>query len=100
MRDEQAIVPPLGNRSKTVGWNIVHGQVIHGRSFRFSTHHPTKSSSRACSTTVNPTSVYENNPAIGARGIGKKWLYAHCRCVRKSTMPWASMPTKKGSTGL
>jgi hypothetical protein len=27
---------------------------------------------RACSTTVNPTSVYENNPAMGASGMGKK----------------------------
>jgi hypothetical protein len=39
---------------------------------RFSTHHPTKSSSSTCSTTVNPTSVYETTPPIGASGMGKK----------------------------
>src|SRR5262245_26929887 len=34
---------------------------------------------------------------MGANGNGKKWLYAHCLCVRRSTMPWASIPTKKGA---
>ena len=51
---------------------IVDDYVVHGRSFRFSPHHTTKSSSRACSTTVNPISVYETMPRMGANGRGNK----------------------------
>ena len=51
---------------------IVDGYVVHGRPFRFSLHHTTKSSSRACSTTVNPISVYETMPRMSANGRGNK----------------------------
>ena len=45
---------------------------ICARFFRCSTHHPTQSSRRACSTTVNPTSVYETMPRMGANGRGNQ----------------------------